>query len=350
MTKVTLKDIAGQVGISQQTVSKVLNQRNFTVSDATRKKILAAARRLNYKPNLFARSLKTGRTNMIGITTMGSSLGRFDMPYAARVYQGIADFFAPHSYKLIFQNLQELVKRDNRLGLAENRVVDGLIFLLFSHEVGPFKKNQAPVLDRLGIPYVAVHSLADDFGFNSVGLDGTRGGALAAEHLVEHGYHTAGGIGCVTTPVTNIHCMALIEGFKKGLGRHRVTMQAEHIYEVKSVQTQVGYQLGKDLAAGKAPLPRALFVIDDEIVYGLEKGLAEAGIRVPEDVALIGFGDRFSQDYFLGNITSVEQPALEKGYQAAELLYEQLPGTGDTKEHRTIINTPKLIIRKSCGC
>ncbi len=69
MTKVTLKDIADQVGISQQTVSKVLNKRNFTVSTATKRKILATARKLNYRPNLFAQSLKTGRTNMIGVAT-----------------------------------------------------------------------------------------------------------------------------------------------------------------------------------------------------------------------------------------------------------------------------------------
>jgi len=350
MTKVTLKDIADKVGISQQTVSKVLNKRNFTVSTATKRKILATARKLNYRPNLFAQVLKTGRTNMIGVATMGSSLGRFDMPYAGRVYQGIGDFFAKHNYKLIFRNLHELMGQDMGLNLAENRAVDGLIFLLFSHEVAPFKKKQAPVLDKLGIPFVLVHSLGEDFGFNSVGLDCVRGGELAAAHLLDHGYHSAGGIGCVKTPTTNIHCTHLLTGFKRGLAAHGVRMKPKHVFDIPRVETRLGYQLAKDILSRKADLPRALFVIDDEIVFGLQKGLAEAGIRVPQDLALIGFGDRFSQDYFLSTITSVEQPALEKGYQAAELLYDQLSNNGDNKKHRTVINTPKLIIGNSCGC
>jgi LacI family transcriptional regulator len=270
VTKVTLKDIADKVGISQQTVSKVLNKRNFTVSATTKKKILTTARKLNYRPNVFAQVLKTGRTNMIGIATMGSSLGRFDMPYAARVYQGISDYYAKHNYKLIFRNLDELVNKDRGLSLAENRAVDGLIFLLFSHEVGPFKKKQAPVLNKLGIPYVVIHSLGQDFGFNSVGLDTVRGGGLAAEHLLEHGYHTAGGIGCVKTPVTNIHCTAMLKGFRQGLARHKVKINPKHVFEIPRVETRLGYQLAKGMVSRKAALPRALFVIDD---VRLAKGL-----------------------------------------------------------------------------
>jgi DNA-binding LacI/PurR family transcriptional regulator len=142
----------------------------------------------------------------------------------------------------------------------------------------------------------------------------------------------------------------LVKGFKQGLARYDRTLQPEFIYAAEHLGEKSGYQVAEEMLKGGNPLPRALFVVDDILAYGVIKGFTDAGRRVPQDVAIIGFGDIDSHGTFLTDLTTVRQPARQKGYQAAELLHTLIEHPDERKKPHAIILEPTLTIRRSCGC
>jgi DNA-binding LacI/PurR family transcriptional regulator len=183
MNKMTMSEVAKKAGISQTTVSMVLNNKQIMIRDETREKILSIARQYNYQPNHFARSLKAGKTNFIGITSGGgenSDLANFSVPYSALVYQGITDYFTGKNFKLLFDQFNRIAHPG--LELAQTNTVDGLIFLLFSSYLESFVQRQLPLAKKMNVPFVIIHSVSSDFDCPAVGLDALRSGFLAAEH------------------------------------------------------------------------------------------------------------------------------------------------------------------------
>jgi LacI family transcriptional regulator len=142
MARVTLKIIAKKAGISYPNVSKIINNKPVFVSQENREKVLAIARELNYSPNQFAQSLKTGRTNIIGFSTGTVNItSLFQDPYLSNVCTGVADALAQHKYKLIFHYFPRVAEGQSP-DIATNQTVDGLIFSLFAHAVDIFLENR----------------------------------------------------------------------------------------------------------------------------------------------------------------------------------------------------------------
>jgi LacI family transcriptional regulator len=343
--KITMQKIAEKAGVSKSAVSKVLNNRESYISQATRDKILAVCEELNYKPNFFAQSLNKERTNIIAVATLERSLGRFAHVYPSHIYQGIGDFFSDKNNKLIFKNFQKQTEPNHYMELVESRLVDGIIFLLFSAVLPQFKENEMSQLQKAGIPFVVIHSMREDLGCAGVGMDGVHGGSIAAEHLVKHDYKT---IGLVKLARDYPHCTDLAQGFMDGLEHFSRRIDKKFIFTTETAQNILGYQLADQLVKDKQELPQALFTVDDGLATGMIRRFNEAGIKVPGDIAIIGFSD-LNPDFsdHIG-LTSVKQPAEKKGFQAGEMIYHLL--NGKEKKPEFIVVKPELTIRKSCGC
>jgi DNA-binding LacI/PurR family transcriptional regulator len=349
MPQVTMKEIAEKVGLSRQTISEILNHKKTMASAATREKVLKCAQELNYTPNYFARSLKNGKTNMIGVATVGDRLADFARLYSANIYEGIGSFFSRYDYKIVFYHYQKVLQNNRYLDLIRSRAVDGLILLLLSRDVEDLEKNhELENIRRTDVPFVVIHSLMYDLQCPIVGLNCIKGGILSAEHFISHDYDS---IGIVMTNSSILHHEDLLTGLRQGLTDTGRSLLPEFIFHAGiSGDQEAGYALAEKLLAEKKRLPRALLVVEELMAYGMIKKFRESGIRVPEDVAVIGFGDLDLGSNYMTDLTCLKQPAQEKGFKAGELLLNLVEHPEENNGPRVIVLEPSLTIRKSCGC
>jgi LacI family transcriptional regulator len=262
------------------------------------------------------------------------------------VFQGIGEFFSPGHVKLIFQDYQEPGDPLHWFELAHRRMVDGMIFILYSNDVANFIASSREFLQQRSLPVVVVHSLRESLPCHSVGLDCRKGGALAVTHLIEHGYES---IGFVSPGWGNPHLVDLRAGYREALQAHGMTFRDEWSITVKHYHAPGAYQETRALLQQGFRFPRALLISDDSAAYGMLKAFRDAGVNVPGEVALVGFGDSLNEDLYMPEMTSVRQPGREKGEQAAKLLFE-LVNNGRAVKPRTIILEPTLTVRETCGC
>jgi LacI family transcriptional regulator len=305
MSTIKMKDIAEKVGISRQAVSAILNNRQCFVSDSTRQKVLKLVEELNYQPNYFAKSLKGGKTNIISVTAITPTT-MFNQYYPGLVYKGIGDFFKEKNYKLLFQDVSDLKKKEHCLELAGSNLVDGVIFLLFTRDIEVFQDIMIGLLQKLEIPFVVIHSFRSGFDCPNVGVDCIHGGRIAADHLLEHGYDT---IGFVKDARLLPYSEDLYTGYTQALQSRGRSVNEDHLYSVSSWLAPGGYELADKMLAEKRKLPRSFIVFNDTIAHGMIARFTEAGLRVPEDIALMAFGDLINRDYIPHQLSCVTQPA-----------------------------------------
>lgn len=352
MKPVSMKMIAEKAGVSRPTVSEILSNNpkksgTVRISDATRERVLKIVKELNYRPNYLAQALKARKTNLIGVTTMGGVLIQFNEPYISEVYEGIGNHLYSTHYKLVFQNFSELTDTDPLRELVAGRLVDGVIFLIFSNEIEEFRRDKLPAVKQTGIPFVVIHSIQEDLGVPATGVDCVHGGYMGTKHLLEHGYKT---IGFVNYRGVFLHGQNLYKGYTQALHEYSVPLNSDQVYGVEGVSYSDGYQLASSLVEQRAALPRAFFVVEEKIAFGMIKKFTEAGVRVPDDVAVVGFGNIRSDALELSGLTAITQPAGQKGQLAAEMLVRMIEQPETQKELGLKLLIPELVIRTSCGC
>jgi len=354
MKKITMTQIARLAGVSQPVVSSVINNSPYNrPSPQTREKILKIIRKYNFQPNLTAQSLKKGKTNSIGVTTGGANFVRvFAHPYMSRIYAGIAAGLENTNYRLVFCHFKQIVTSTDALQLASSRFADGIIYILLSVYLKQFKKDKiVEEYNKLGIPYVIIHSLQQDLGANSIGLDCVYGGMVATEHLIQHGYADQGGIGFVQVNSNIPHINNLFKGYKKALKKHNIKFKAKFVYLAHGFHYSAGEEVVKQILQNKV-LPRALLVSGSGLTFTLMKGLKKAGINVPDDIAIVGFDEYPMAEFVEPQITYIEQPAFQKGREATLLLLKLIEAKEKRKKESNlnVYLKPRLIIGKSCGC
>jgi len=348
MKTITMTNVAKEAGVSRQTVSEVLNKKNTFASQKTKDRVFEIARKLNYTPNHFAQSLRTGKTNTIGITSLGRIHGNFDDPYASLVYMGLSEPLTNSNYKMTFHHFNKNDSETPYLELLESRSVDGLVLLLFSRDIKYYDILAKAKLNQLNMPTVMIHSLDRifDHGHN-VGLKCKVGGKAAADHFIQHGYNS---IGMIYPGNPNPHIQDLIGGFKNKMTSSDVEIKNENIHNLRTTNAQEGYDLAGSLISKGGGFARAYFVINDYVANGMMQRFSEAGIKVPEDIALIGFGDVQWPKGLVNNLTTVKQMAYNKGKEAGNLLLDTIKKKSAEIEYKSKILIPELTIRKSCGC
>jgi DNA-binding LacI/PurR family transcriptional regulator len=324
--KVSIFDVAKKSGLSVVTVSRVLNGAG-TVREKNRQKILNVMKELDYRPNAAARSLARGKTGIIGliITTLQDSF--FDA-----VVKEINDALALHGYFLAVSVTQGIGSDENHYLIQEDRV-DGLIILSPIQE-----ENYIKELKRRNIPYLLIDNQKEDSSVSSLVVDNFKGGYMATKHLLDLG-HTH--ITHLSGPELFLSTRERREGFIQALSEAGVES-----YEIIQGQFDIefGYATAKAWVRGNK-LPTAVFAGDDYIAIGVVNALLEEGIRVPEDVSIVGYDDQTIASQLHPYLTTVRQPADKIGIAAVDMLLKRIEG--QTNRSTSLKLEPELIVRES---
>jgi DNA-binding LacI/PurR family transcriptional regulator len=323
-----MADVAVVAGVSHMTVSRVLND-PASVKPATRDRVQAAMQSLGYRPNTVARALATGRTRRIGVLALATALygptsTLLSIEAAARVA----------GYHLDIVRLGSVTPRSvsEAADGLQSRGVDGIIGIT-PHTWAP-KALQSVIS---GLPLVAVEGAAGTLA--TVAVDQEKGAALATQHLLDLGHAT---VWHVAGPREWLEAKARQRAWRETLQRADTSVPPvlSGGWGVRS-----GYDAGRRLA--EEPGVTAVFVANDQMALGVLRALAEARIRVPDHVSVVGFDDVPESAYFTPPLTTVRQDFDEVGVLALKLLLDQM-ADGATGERHVVVE-PRLVERESCA-
>lgn len=326
---ITLADVAELAGVSAQTVSRVVNNHPY-VSDGTRRRVQEAIDRLGYRPNRAARSLATQRSSMLGIISFGSS------HYGpAQMVNQIEEAARAQGYGVTLKAIASMTPHDLRRAIDDlgDRAVDGLVFI--TPVVGVSHAALAQVCG--GVPYVQIDTEASA-RVPSVSIDQQVGGRLAAQHLLELG-HTR--IASINGPLEWYGAQARCAGWKAALAAAGLTVGpiAAGDWSARS-----GYEAAHRLLKTGIAFS-ALLVANDQMALGAIRALRDSGLRVPEDVSIVGFDNIPEAAYFDPPLTTVHQDFAALGEQSVEYLVA-LINNPNTPPHQRVLY-PHLIERQS---
>lgn len=329
---VTIRDVAEAAGVSIATVSRVLNNTDHPVGAATRQRILLSAESLGYRPNVAARSLRTERSSTIGVIA-DDIIG----PFATKIIRGIQDRLKPEGYLcvIISADWDPDAEREAIHDLV-SRSIDGIIFSETWH------KTAVEMLDVASKPYVFVHRQFAVAGQFSAIPDELAGAKLATSHLVELGHRR---IGYINGPEHYYASEVRLQGYQAALASAGIAYDSELVARGDWV-VDGGYAAACQLLRA-TPRMTALFAGNDLMAAGAIYALRDAGLRVPEDVAVVGYDDREISRIFRPALTTVTLPCYEMGQASAQMLLDRMAGRSEAGEEVKVRG--RLIVRQSCG-
>jgi DNA-binding LacI/PurR family transcriptional regulator len=348
MPQITMKDIATRAGVARQTVSKILNKKDPDISQETREKVLDIVRELKYQPNYFARSLKKGKTNCIGIMgSRGTMLG-FDVGYYSRTASAVENELVrlKSGYSLVAFGANYHETFEKSLELIAKGMVDGLILITLSQNIKHFERDLLPSLQEYNLPFVVAHSLKMELVYNNVGVDTEYGGYLKAQHLAGLGHKT---LGYLLRKRPTPHSLEDLAGFKRGVREAGLPESAVRIMEVEFGHGKKTSDSVLDTMQECKDLPPAIFAPNDETAYAVIQALNKRGVQVPEDIAVMGSDDEPLPHYIPNDLTSLHHPLEEKGTAAINLLLDILSGKKSPDQVHRVSLKPELVVRRTCG-
>lgn len=328
----TMREVADLAGVSVQTVSHVVNETG-SIAAATRERVAQIIERVNYRPNLIARSMRTRETGLIGILVLDITSPVLSL--IASEVEGVAYarghkvllYDARHDARLLRELLEQFAEQ----------LVDGLIVVNAID-----RGSTLPWLKASTIPTVLVDCLPNPT-LASVAMDNERGAYLATEHLIELGHARIAHIsGDLTLEVARQRVL----GYRHALTDHglqaneRVISPDSDRWDYRS-----GYVAMQELLA-RPPMPSAVFIAADQMAIGAQHALVEVGLKVPDDVSLVGFDDIDAASYAWPPLTTIRQPLTEIAARAFDLLSELLSGTVDPVKAQITLQ-PELVVRGS---
>lgn len=324
--KVTIHDIAKRAGVSISTVSRVLNN-NASVRERSRKAVLEAVEALNYQPNIFASGLASGRSKTIGIITQYVASPFFDM-----ILRGIMEEMTESDYHPLFADGRWQPAKERRsLEMFLDRMVDGLIIL-----GGVLPEGELVSLEKR-VPIILIGRDILDINDSCIPLDNFQGAYLATEHLIHKGHRK---IVHLTGILRHNDAARRLAGYKQAMSDYNLPFDGLVVEGDFSEQSGV-IAVENLLSAG--PTFTAIFAANDQMAMGIRLALFRKGIRVPDDVSIIGFDDQPASAFLTPPLTTVGQPALDIGRSAAVRLLAKLNG----QPQEIVDFKAQLIIRDS---
>ena len=329
----TLLELAKRLNLSTSTVSRALNDRH-RISEKTRKAVKELALELEYQPNPSAKSLRESKTYIIGVLVPELSHHFF-----ASTISGMEDTAIQAGYKIMICQSKESYERERDVAntfLCSR--IDGLIVCL-SRETEDVRHLQ--IFQRKDLPVVLFDRVSYTMDATRVVVDDFAGAKMAIDHLVEQGYkkiaHLAG-------PEALTNSNDRLNGYLEGLDEHNLPIKDEWIHHCDLN--------GDDAAAHARQLlesddpPDAIFAFNDYVAIDAMKVIKEKGIKIPEEIGVIGFANLPLSALIEPSLTTIEQPAQELGRKATELMLKQLDNR-DEFEPETVTIPTKLIVRNS---
>ena len=340
----TLDDIAKRVGVSKTTVYRALNGKS-RINEETRARILQASKELNYVRNTLASGLRSKRSMVIGIIFSDLIAGH----YYSEIFHGIEDVATKNDYGVILGCSKGDIEKEKKLLLLfTERQVDGIIVApTYGADINSYIK-----LKENKIPFVFIDKSIDNIAADIVTTDDVFGSMEAVNHLIGLGHKKIAVLIGPEYPCSTIE--RRIEGYRHsmsnsgldydrliGIGGSGITNQKEY-----------GYRAMLAYLDSDEPKATAVFAINDSLAIGAIKALRARGLKVPDDVAVIGCNNDDIDQYFDIQITTISQPKYEMGKRAMEILLERMKrenGTANVDNYQYVNMKPSLIIRQSCG-
>jgi LacI family transcriptional regulator len=332
--KLTIRQIAKLAGVSRSTVSRVIND-HPNVSPETREQVLQVVAETGFHPDPVARSLSSRRADIIGLVIPLAIQSLFEDPFFPRLMQGISQGCNSHGYTLalfLLHSREEEAKIYARI--SRRQLLDGVIVTST-----PAGDPLIPQLAANRIPFV-MHGRHEDSRVSFIDVDNATGAYTAVTHLIRLGRRR---IGCITGPSVSLAAEDRKKGYLKALLERRVPIDEGLIVRGDFTETS-SYEAMQRLLR---QAPDAVFVASDSMALGVLRALREAGKRVPDDVAVVGFDDLPQATTADPPLTTVRQPIQRAGALAVEMLIDILENGADPP--RRIILPTELVIRDSCG-
>jgi LacI family transcriptional regulator len=333
-----MKDIAKALNLSIVTVSKVLNKNDSNISDVTRQRVLECAKKLDYRTNMAAKGLVTGQSMMIGLIVPELFHGFF-----GEVAAGMSDALAQQGYGLIISSSRDDEKLESReIKQMLARSVDALVVASCNADAGVLMSADREV------PVILLDRRVGDRGaFWLVGTDDLFAGELAVQHLVDIGRKRIAFIGAPSFSPTSDRR----DGYFAVLTRAGLKIPPRYVVRLPRNEESnhvLGAKLMRQLLKLK-PRPDAVFCYNDPTAWGATRAILEAGLRIPEDIAILGCGNSIYNGFFREPLTSVDLNAEHMGQEAASLALRAIKERSQKVVHAPIavLLRPTLVVRGS---
>lgn len=327
---VSIKDVARVAGVSVSTVSHVINKTRY-VSPGTTEAVEAAVRDLGYQPSFLARALKSKRTRTLGMLVTTST-----NPFFAELVCGVEEACFQAGYSLILCNAGDQPGRQNAyLQTLMQKRIDGLVVMTIFRD-----PDFQEALSRLTTLPRAVLDPEPTPNACTVSDDSRGGGRLAGEAMVARGHIR---VACLTGPAKHPRSQDRLQGFREALQEAGHALDPELIV-VGGLSVRSGYEAMRKLLDATAP-PTAVFAFNDLMAMGAYRAILERGLRIPEDISVMGYDDIELVSYLTPALTTVRQPGFGLGLEAAEALIGHLE-RGEALPDR-ILKQPELVLRES---
>ncbi|WP_287482925.1 LacI family DNA-binding transcriptional regulator [Caldilinea sp.] len=335
----TLEEIARLAGCSRSTVSRVINH-NPNVRAETRERVWQIIKEQNFQPNLAARALAGRRSRVIGLVIPQPLSTIFTDPYFSMLIQGCAKACDEHGYYLMLS----LVLRqadDTYRWLIHARHMDGLLLAppLIDDPFVPHLLNKR-------LPLVMIGRIPGRTDISTVNIDNIKGASLATQHLLELGYTR---IATITGAMNLVGALDRLEGYLCALREAGIEPPQEYIQE--GDWSEAGGKRAMQRLLQVTPRPDAVFAASDSMAIGAMKAIQATGLKVPDDIAVVGFDDMPAAATVDPPLTTVHHPIERIGFLAAAALIEKLetPSTHAAGGVQHIVLPARLIVRMSCG-
>ncbi|MET0392255.1 MAG: LacI family DNA-binding transcriptional regulator [Chitinophagaceae bacterium] len=333
--KATIADIAKELNTTPATVSRALNN-HPRISEETKRSVQQAASRLNYKRNKVASSLRSGKTHLIGVIIPSAEINFF-----GSVVHGIESVANLQGYNvLLYQSNESRESEEKGLESFLSARVDGILISIAKDTMDYSHLQQ---IKSRGVPIVFFDRANDDLGIDSVVIDDYKGAFLATQHLIAQGYRR---IAHIAGPQHLKNFYDRLKGYLGALQAHKIKPDPSLIYH-GNVSIDSGREGARFLLA-QGNKPDAIFAAEDFTALGVISALKEQGIRMPEQVGVIGFANELFGEHITPRLSTVDQQTIQMGRSALELLVE-LIGKKESGGHRQqkVVLEPLLICRDS---
>jgi LacI family transcriptional regulator len=329
---VKLEDVARETGFSIATVSRVLANSDYPVNPSVREKVLKVAQAMGYRPNMAARSLRSNRTNTIGII-----VDDIMSPFVPPIVRGIQDCLRENDFLSVIVNSDwDPDQEQDAINTLISRPVDGIIFVEYSHLV------HSGILEQSNKPRMFVHRIFGSPIKNSVVPDDHYGATLAVRHLISLGHHR---IAYINGPENWHNSRTRYVGYKDELESHNISLES-NLVQPGDWELESGYKATQNLLSLDDP-PTAIFAANDLMALGSIYAIQDAGLDIPKDVAVVGYDNRDFAKIVRPKITTVVMPVYEMGRVATESLLAQIADGHEEIEETKVRG--ELIIRDTCG-
>lgn len=337
--KVTIYEVAAEAGVSISTVSKVLSS-NSKVNGLTREKVLRAVKQLNYVPSLAARGIASGRTSIIGLVMPYTPAQLLVDPHLQGNICGIEEILNEHDYTLLMATAnREHEPSTSYERLLRSRYIDGAVVMETQESKSPQLHQQ---LAQQRYPWVVLGYPVGMVPSYCVHSDDLQGAQRMTEHLISLGHRR---IGMIRVKDSAYASDERVRGFRQMMGHKGLPVDESLVVNSSDWGSEEAYEIAPQLLA-RPDRPTAVFAANDRMAIGVIQWAREHGLRVPEDVSVVGFDDIPAARTAFPPLTTIRQPSVVMGREAVKLLFKLLEGGSSSS--RIVVNT-ELVIRASSG-